>query len=361
MLISNLLAVLKSRPSMAVLVFLLLSTSSSWAQKAIKAKCTAVLYEVRLRDVNYKLLKDDIVQESTFSGSGKYQFEIASKEHEYRVVLEKPGYVTKEIIFDSKEYPFEKRYDKLSLDLELMPLKEDGPARLVYTLGFLALQDDYEVTAIDTVYTDTEKLLAERKAEKKRDADYKIVVEEEENNLLQAVFDTAVAKADKMWKQEQFGVAKEFYQMANTAIEGDEHVLARLAQADSAMLAAAQQQIEMQEMAALKVASEAASAIDEQPQNAPITEEEVVVETTTEYPDEVWYSVQIGAFFEKMNRAVYKDVPDYMLIQGEVYKRCFSGVFNARKEAFERRKQMIAMGFKDAFVVTMQGKERIGF
>lgn len=359
MLNSNLLARLKGQLSVPVLLFLLLPSASSWAQKAIKAKCTAVLYEVRLRDVNYKLLKDDVVQQSTFSGNGKFKFEIPSKQHEYRVILEKPGYVIKEVVFDSKEYPFEKRYDKLSLDLELMPLKEDSPTRLIYTLGFQALQDDYEVTSIDTVYADREKLLAERGAQQ-NEAKHKIVVDQE-TNALQMVFDTAVAKANKMWNQQQFGVAKEFYQIANTAIEGNEHVLARLAQADSAMAAAAQKLKKTQDLVVAKSDAETVLTEKEKRNEKSEKTDEKLNQAKNDYPEEVWYSVQIGAFFEKMNKAVYKDVPDYMLIQGEVYKRCFSGIFTTRKEAFTRRKQMIAMGFKDAFVVTMQGKERIGF
>ena len=73
------------------------------------------------------------------------------------------------------------------------------------------------------------------------------------------------------------------------------------------------------------------------------------------------YSVQLGAFAKNINKSKFAQVPDFKIITYEDFTRCFSGEFLDINKAIIRRKEMIAKGYADAFIVKMKGNERIGF
>lgn len=304
----------------------------SYAQVPIKAKCTAVSYDVRLRDVNFTLLQNNHLDRSEYASKGRMKFRIPSAENQYRLILEKPGFITKEVIFDVEEYPFKRKFNSLNLDLTMYPLQDEGPTQLVYTLGFSNMEQDYKITKVDSVYTRVKERLKNKKKQ-----------EQDEEQRLQAIYDTAMVNADALWKLEEFKYAKGYYQIANKARPGSEYIQNRLLSIDSAIAAVKERE---KQMLAEKAKDPSASTPSDQ---------------ATETEEKKYFSVQIGAFYDWMDESAFETVPEFLVIQGEVYKRCFTGQFNTRAQAKIRKKEMINAGFSDAFIVEMKGIKRIGY
>ena len=302
------------------------------AQVPVKAKCTAVNYDVRLRDVNFTLLSNDNLERTEYASRGRMKFHIPSAENQYRLILEKPGFITKEVIFDVIQYPFTKKFNKLNLDLTLYPLQDEGPSQLIYTLGFSSMEQDYKITNVDTVYANVKERLKKKKK-----------LEEEDKKRLQAIYDTAMVNADALWKLEEFSYAKGYYQIANEANPGNEYIQNRLLSIDSAIAAVNEREQQM-------LAEKARNTSTSKQSNLRHKSE-----------DQIYFSVQIGAFYDWMDESAFERVPEFLLIQSEVYKRCFSGQFDTRNQAQIRRKEMVHAGFTDAFIVQMKGTERIGY
>ena len=74
-----------------------------------------------------------------------------------------------------------------------------------------------------------------------------------------------------------------------------------------------------------------------------------------------YYSVQLGAFVDWFDEKAFSNVSDLIVVQGSDYKRCIAGEFTSRDEALTRMNELKDSGFKDAFIITMKGNERIGF
>tara|TARA_Y100000782_G_scaffold115615_1_gene161808 strand:- start:7521 stop:8357 length:837 start_codon:yes stop_codon:yes gene_type:complete len=90
----------------------------------------------------------------------------------------------------------------------------------------------------------------------------------------------------------------------------------------------------------------------------PETTEEFNFSSTTQ---KEYYSVQIGAFSNKVNTKAFSQVPDFKTIEDLDYIRCFSGKFNSKTTADKRRDELRELGFIDAFVVKFRGNERVDF
>ena len=75
--------------------------------------------------------------------------------------------------------------------------------------------------------------------------------------------------------------------------------------------------------------------------------------------DNIVYTVQLGAFMENVKTGTYEDSSglfNYRYDDG--YNRFYSGVFESNKEAIAHMEQMKKDGYKDAFVLGLQGKKR---
>ena len=75
--------------------------------------------------------------------------------------------------------------------------------------------------------------------------------------------------------------------------------------------------------------------------------------------DNIVYTVQLGAFMENVKTGTYEDSSglfNYRYDDG--YNRFYSGVFESNKEAITHMEQMKKDGYKDAFVLGLQGKKR---
>jgi len=75
--------------------------------------------------------------------------------------------------------------------------------------------------------------------------------------------------------------------------------------------------------------------------------------------DNIVYTVQIGAFMENVKTGTYEDSSGlYNHRYDDGYNRFYSGVFESNKEAMAHMEQMKKDGYKDAFVLGLEGKKR---
>lgn len=75
--------------------------------------------------------------------------------------------------------------------------------------------------------------------------------------------------------------------------------------------------------------------------------------------DNIVYTVQIGAFMENVKTGTYEDSSGLFNHRyDDGYNRFYSGVFESNKEALAHMEQMKKDGYKDAFVLGLQGKKR---
>jgi len=73
----------------------------------------------------------------------------------------------------------------------------------------------------------------------------------------------------------------------------------------------------------------------------------------------VVYTVQIGAFLENVETDTYKDSSGlFNHLYDDGYNRFYTGVFNSNEEALAHLEQMKKEGYKDAFVLGLEGKKR---
>ena len=75
--------------------------------------------------------------------------------------------------------------------------------------------------------------------------------------------------------------------------------------------------------------------------------------------DNIVYTVQIGAFMENVKTGTYEDSSGLFNHRyDDGYIRFYSGVFESNKEAMAHMEQMKKDGYKDAFVLGLEGKKR---
>ncbi|MDN3643004.1 SPOR domain-containing protein [Lutimonas halocynthiae] len=75
--------------------------------------------------------------------------------------------------------------------------------------------------------------------------------------------------------------------------------------------------------------------------------------------DNIVYTVQIGAFMENVKTGTYEDSSGLFNHRyDDGYNRFYSGVFESNKEAMNHMEQMKKDGYKDAFVLGLEGKKR---
>ena len=75
--------------------------------------------------------------------------------------------------------------------------------------------------------------------------------------------------------------------------------------------------------------------------------------------DRIVYTVQIGAFLDRVNQDVYRDVSGlFSHAYDDGYNRFYSGIFDSEEEARAHLEQMQKDGFSDAFVLSLKGNKR---
>lgn len=301
--------------------------------------------ESRIKNVEFELYKNGQEIVKTESKKGRFSFTVIEGAGVYSVVAKKKGYLTKEIVFNTKNFPFEKKYDYQDLYLEFIPLKNKNEADYVYK-GEMTYEADsraYKVEKVDSSMINLKK-------------NYK-----ETQKRLDKVHRNAVENGDALAMLEEFEYAKNFYELAVQANPDDQYSQNAVVKMDS-MIVVQKRQIKGEREQVI-----AALVSDAEGDEEKDTAKEVAPEVTStekdikKLPDSDFYSVQLGAFHDWFDEAAFADVPDMLVAEGSDYKRVISGRFNDRDKAIERMNQLKESGFPGVFVVTMSGEERIGF
>lgn len=300
--------------------------------------------ENRVKDVAFELYKNGQEVVKTESKKGRFSFVITEGAGVYSVIAKKKGYLTKEIIFNTKNFPFEKGYEYQDLYLEFIPLKNKNEADYVFKgeMTYEAESRAYKVEKVDSSMINLKK-------------NY-----EESQKRLDNIHGGAVENGDALAMLEEFEYAKKFYELAVQADPDDQYSRDAVVKMDSMIVLQKQKINEERE----QVISALVSAGEDDEKG---TAKEVSGEVTStekdikKLPDSDFYSVQLGAFHDWFDEAAFADVPDMLVAEGSDYKRVLSGRFNDRDKAIERMNQLKESGFPDVFVVTMSGEERIGF
>ncbi len=304
----------------------------------------------RVKNVDYTLTLNQKEVIKLTSKKGSFNFVIKPNDGVYELQMEKEGYLTKRIIFDSYAYPFNNAYELQEIIIEFIPVGAKlNEAVYAGTMKYDPVANAFRVSKSDTIKA---RLSEEVKSN---------------SNKLNDIYDKAVYNGNGLRQIEEFEYAKGYFEIALLARPNDDYARSQLALVDS--LAKVEQSkpkpilIAKAEVPAQEAQEPSSTGSEEQKQIQKSTSKTIqpALTKTTTAPAGNYFSVQLGAFVDWFNEDVFKDVPDFIVAQGADYKRCLSGKFSTREEAKARMAEMKENGFKDAFVVTMKENERIGF
>ena len=346
-------------PLLATLLIFATIPDHAVAQKSKKGNILEIFIESferedRIKNVKFELYKNGQELTETTSKKGRFSFVINQLEGEYKLRAEKDGYLTKEILFNTKDFPFDKEYEYQDVYLEFIPLQKND-TDYVYT-GRMSYEPESRAYKVDKI--DSSQLELEKK--------YKDAMKR-----LDQIYSDAVENGDGLPELEEYGYAKDFYKLALTAKPEDDYASLAYDRMDSLekemeLIAQAQRKKAFSEAGEEEFKKDDFIVVDTVPEDDEVhqedeVDEEPVEEEKPQRPKGEYYSVQLGAFIDWYDEAVYQDVPDKIVADGSDYKRILSGRFNNRDKARKRMEEMRAAGFEDAFLVTMQGDERVGF
>ena len=341
--------IIKSTLVVCILILTFVQTSFSQSTENPTLDIFVEAYEKNkpLKEVEYSLSGESGKLIQLTSKKGDFGFVIKPNDGIFTLTISKEGYVTKKIHFDSKSYPYTTVYESQEIIVECIPVGA-GTDEMVYagTLKYDPLSNAYLVNKADTM---NERLTASL---------------EDKSQRLEKAYDKAVYNGDGLMQIEEYEYAKGYYQIALVTKPEDEYASGKLA--DANRLA------EEQKKNPALVASASKSTPAEQ--SAPIQSQKVdsaqpktdnsaqpVKLTKVNSPVGEYYSVQLGAFVDWFDEKAFSNVSDLIVVQGSDYKRCIAGEFTSRDEALTRMNELKDSGFKDAFIITMKGNERIGF
>jgi hypothetical protein len=331
----------------------------------------------KIKDVHYVININDDEEYEAQQKNGKLQFVVQSNDEKVSILIEKPGFITKEILMMPGGYPFEFDYEIQHLDIEMVPVSEELPVSYAGELKYDILNGGFHMV----------KQGADAEALKKQLA--------ESETKLQEVYELAIKNADGLAAIEEYEYAKYFYDLALTIGPEESYPAKRTSEMDvlaaekreqDALLAqqmpeggVPQEQVEAmaREMAEQMLAEQIASGQVQVPSggsqvyntattpsggyNQASSQGMEATDFSGGNMDGVYYSVQIGAFKGNINESTFSAVPGYRVIVDTDWKRAFSGEFSNRSEARARLSQMQSMGFGDAFLVKLKGNRRISF
>lgn len=346
----------------SLLIFFICAAACWWSPTSLLAqdidKTLDIMVEAyqgkdRVKEVDYTLSLNSKEVIKVTSKKGSFNFVIKPNDGVYELKMEKEGFLTKKVLFDSYSYPFNNAYELQEIILECIPVGAKlNEAVYAGTMKYDPVANAFRVTKSDTIRAR--------------------LSEEVKNNTKQLndIYEKAVYNGDGLRQIEEYEYAKGYFEIALLAKPDDEYASSQLALVDSlaevernkprsilvAKAEIPQQQTEEETSASNVEETEPASKATQSTPVAPVKTNKPL-----EAPAGTYFSVQLGAFVDWFDQDVFKDVPDFIVAQGADYKRCLSGKFATREEATDRMNLMRENGFKDAFVVTMKENERIGF
>lgn len=356
-----------------VLLILSVYVSQSLAQKesldaVLDIACQAVVMGKKAKEVSYKLeLNNEKVLEIV-SKNGKFEFPIKPSDGKYRLVVSKEGYLTKIIEIDSYKMPFEQDYWLQELLIECVPASGGSVnEEIVGSLEYEPLSRAFSVKR-----SNPKEELALKNAMKHME-------------VLERIYKKAVYNGDGLSKIDEYDYAKSFFEIALEAKPEDSYAMTKIAEMDSLIAEEKKSPKKSKELLAKAEKEEPIGSLEDLKKPTSTTEEPDLSKTSTKssepnvtektsakpsssspkpsegVPTEKYFSVQLGAFVDWLDEKAFANVPELLIVQGSDFKRCITGVFSDRERAKARMLQMRESGFKDAFIVTMQGHERVGF
>ncbi len=289
---------------------LIVSTSELLAQdNVINVVVRAKSLGKKMKEVTYTLYLNEEEVLETVSPKGGFEFIIQPDDGTYKLTIEKGGYITKEIFFNSFDYPFDKNYHIQEIDIEMLPEETVNEEIIQGKMVYSPARRGYMINKIDTMPEFLRKQVAAQAL------------------TIDRAYDKAIKYGDALALLGEYEYARGYYDVAAELKPTDSYALKQLA--------------EMEILAAEKEKEEA----------------KVIREQVREY-----YSVQVGAFLKPFKKEVFDVCPNKRFISGQdQWARVITGEFYTRKEARAHMNEMRNLGFHDAFVVTMRGGVRIGF
>lgn len=303
------------------------------AQKVVDILVYARENGKKVKQVNYALHLNGKELVSLKKRNGKFEFAIQPNDGRYNLYINKEGYLTKELTFNSDDYPFKEDYDVQEIEVELIPGAEDMENVVVSRNVGYSEEAGYIIQKLDS----TVKV-------------YKTKLDEALTTL-ENVSKKAIKNADGLVALEEYEYAKGYYEIALDIDPDNTYARDQYDKMDA--LAREQRKKEELFAANRENAGRTSRTVSRNHSNG----EEFLPEVTGKY-----YSVQLGAFLQEINENVFEQVGDYRKVMGQDnYQRVLAGTFRSRAEAEEHKKKMKALGFGDAFIVSMNGNKRIGF
>ena len=305
------------------------------SQNVYEISCTGFNKGRSLNNLDFKLsMNGKIVAEETSKG-GFFSFIILPDDGHVILEISKKDFVPKEIHIRTTNYPFTNEYEIQEIDFDFEWQANSKDSIQVGELIWSDLIQAFNVIRVDSallkVKTDYER------SEKK----------------LGRLYSRSIEAGDELLAIGQPAFARKHFEVALLAKPGDNYASKKMAEIDK-------MKIEEKEEREVKVFESDANAVNANLMDK-INKGEVDEVPEAVIDKNIIYSVQLGAFAKNVNKNKFAQVPDFKTIAYEDFTRCFSGEFLDINKAIVRRKEMIAKGYADAFIVKMKGNERIGF
>ena len=328
---------LKFNHLFCLLTLILLTFSTAQAQKVVDILIYARENGKKVKHVNFALQLNGKELVSLKKRNGKFEFAIQPNDGRYNLFINKEGYLTKELTFNSDDYPFKEDYDVQEIEVELIPGAEDMQNVVVSRNVGYSEEAGYIIQKLDS----TIKV-------------YKTQLDDALNTL-EKVSRKAIKNADGLVALEEYSYAKGYYEIALDIDPDNKYALEQFNKMDAL---AREQRRKEEEMTRSDLARNSnVRSRNNFSGSRSSGGSDFLPEMTGKY-----FSIQLGAFLQEINEDVFGKISDYRFIDGQdEFKRVISGSFRSREEAENHLAKMKSLGFADAFIVTMNGNNRLGF
>lgn len=283
-----------------------------------------------LKGIQYTLIQNDNVVVEQNSKNGAFQFIIMENDGYYSLKATKEEYVPKVIHFNSIEYPFTEEYEIQEIDVEFHLKEVSGEEIEIGELKWSNLSESFNVVKVDSTFEVAKKQYASSE------------------QSLGEIYIKAIETGDELLNMGEPRPAKRNYEIALLAKPKDMYAQNKITEIE--IMLTEEKEIEKE----VRVFS-SEEVLDK------INKGEIQDLPADKLDPNAIYSVQLGAFSQKIDLNKFADVPDFKTIEYDDYTRCFSGEFTDPNVAIQRKNDMVSKGYKDAWIVIMKGNQRIGF
>lgn len=303
-------------------------------QNVYEITCTAFAKGRELNNVNYQLTMNDKIVAESKSRGGYFSFILMPDDGHVVLEVSKKDYVPKIIHLRTSNYPFTNEFEIQDIDLEFEWAENSTATQQVGEMIWSDVIDAFSVIKVDSVLM-------------KVKAGYEM-----SENKLGQIYSRSVEDGAELLSIGMPVQAKKHFEIALLSKPGDEHALKMLKDLDKMIL---------ETMASDKKIFESQPGIVDANMIDKINRGEITEVENIKIDKNVIYRVQLGAFSKNYDPAKFKEVAEFKEIPYDDFTRCFSGEFFDINLAIIRKKEMVAKGFNDAWIVKMMGNERIGF